>query len=141
MVNQTRLNEDFPRDSIALCVLAVRQQNVRCRELHGASQIILRTSDTWKIFPGEIITVQSHRQWRYAGHTYLTGTLLDQRLDAAALGLEPLALEEMGMVDFFDEPVNAVEDEENAERDAWFDRTMRAPFLGASSTTGHSSGA
>ena len=124
MVNQTRLNEDFPGDSIALCVLAVRQQNVRCRELDGTSQIIFRTSDTWKIFPGEIITVQGHRQWRYAGHTYLTGTRLDQRLDAAALGLEPLALEDMGMVDFIDEPANAEEDEEDGEREAWFGQAM-----------------
>jgi tetratricopeptide (TPR) repeat protein len=124
MVNQTGLSEDTPGDSIALCVLAVRQQNVRCRESHGTSQIILRTSDTWKIFPGEIITVQGHRQWRYAGHTYLTGTLLDQRLDATALGLEPLALKEMGLLDFFDEPANANEDDEDAERDARFGQTV-----------------
>ena len=49
--------------------------------------------------PGDIATVKPRKQWRYAGHPYLSGEIESTRLDAAALGLVPLRLENLGMWD------------------------------------------
>jgi tetratricopeptide (TPR) repeat protein len=42
--------------------------------------------------PGEIVTVRARKQWRYAGHPYLSGDVDRHRLDVGALGLGPLRL-------------------------------------------------
>jgi hypothetical protein len=47
----------------------------------------------WKVVPGDIATVHPRRQWRYAGHPYLSGDIAHVRLDVPALGLVPLRLE------------------------------------------------
>ncbi len=49
--------------------------------------------------PGEIATVRPRKQWRYAGHPYLSGDIVETRLEVAALGLEPLRLEHLGTWD------------------------------------------
>jgi hypothetical protein len=49
--------------------------------------------------PGEIVTVKPRKQWRYAGHPYLSGEIESTRLDVRALGLVPLGLEHMGIWD------------------------------------------
>ncbi len=46
---------------------------------------------------GEIVTVKSRKQWRFAGHPYLSGEIESSRLNVAALSLVPLRLEEIGM--------------------------------------------
>jgi hypothetical protein len=51
------------------------------------------------VVPGEIVTVKPRKQWRFAGHPYLSGEIESTRLDVAALGLVPLELEDMGMWD------------------------------------------
>ena len=40
--------------------------------------------------------VKSCKQWRYAGHPYLSGEIASTRLDVAVLGLMPLRLEDQG---------------------------------------------
>jgi len=40
--------------------------------------------------------VKPKKQWRYAGHPYLSGEILSVRIDAQALGLTSLRLEECG---------------------------------------------
>ena len=37
--------------------------------------------------PGEIVTVKPSKQWRFAGHSYISGEIESTRLDVAALGL------------------------------------------------------
>jgi tetratricopeptide (TPR) repeat protein len=45
------------------------------------------------------VTVRPNKQWRYAGHPYLSGAVDAARVDASALGLLPLALSECGLWD------------------------------------------
>jgi hypothetical protein len=45
------------------------------------------------------VTIKPRKQWRYAGHQYLSGEIESTRFDVAALGLVPLGLEEFGMRD------------------------------------------
>jgi len=55
-----------------------------------------RGSRLWEGVPGEIAVVKPNKQWNYAGHPYLSGAIKSTRLDAAALGLVPLRLEDRG---------------------------------------------
>jgi len=47
--------------------------------------------------PGEIAVVKPAKRWTYAGNPYLSGAIEATRLDAKALGLVPLGLEEVGI--------------------------------------------
>jgi hypothetical protein len=84
---------------VDLVALAVKERAARCRLLGSDRVITLRASRLSDLVPGEIVTVKPRKQWRYAGHPYLSGEIESTRLDAAALGLVPLRLENMGMWD------------------------------------------
>ncbi len=84
---------------VELVVLSVKERAARCRLLGSNRVITLRASRLWDVVPGEIITIKPLRQWRYAGHPYLSGEVKSTRLDVTALGLVPLRLEELGMWD------------------------------------------
>jgi len=83
-------------DSVELVVLSVKQQSARCRLLKSDLIVTVRTGRTWDMIPGEIITVRQGKRWNFAGHTYLSGKIDPARLEAAALGLVPLKLENVG---------------------------------------------
>jgi len=89
--------EDLDLDKpIELAVITAKEKAARCRLLGTAREITLRTADVWDMVPGEIVTVSARKQWRYAGHPYISGDVQGQRLDVAALGLVPLRLEDEG---------------------------------------------
>ena len=77
-----------------LVVLAPKERAARCRILGTEREITLRSGDVWKMVSGEIVTVRARKQWRYAGHPYLSGNVESHRLDVATLGLVPLRLED-----------------------------------------------
>jgi len=79
---------------VELVVLAPKERAARCRILGTERQITLRSGDVWNMVPGEIVTVRARKQWRYAGHPYLSGDVEGHRLDVAALGLVPLRLQD-----------------------------------------------
>jgi len=85
--------------SVELVTLAVKERAARCRLMGDDRVITLRASLHSYLAPGEIVTVKPLKQWRYAGHPYLSGEIESTRLDVAALGLEPLRLEKIGMWD------------------------------------------
>jgi tetratricopeptide (TPR) repeat protein len=78
---------------VELAVLAVKEGAARTRRLGSHESLTLRTSGLWKVVPGDIATIHPRRQWRYAGHPYLSGDITDVRLDVPALGLVPLRLD------------------------------------------------
>ena len=84
---------------VELVVLSVKERTARCHLLGSERVITLRASRLWDVVPGEIATIKPRKQWRYAGHPYLSGGIESTRLDVAALGLVPLRLEEFGMWD------------------------------------------
>lgn len=88
---------------VDLVVLDVMARSARCRLLESDRIITLRTGGLWEIVPGMIAGIMPRKQWRYAGHPYLSGTIQSSRIDAAALGLTPLKLENLGMWDPDDE--------------------------------------
>jgi len=84
---------------VELAVLSVKEQTVRCRLLGSERVITLRASLLWDVVPGAIVTVSPRKQWRYAGHPYLSGEIQSTRVDVKALDLVPLRLEDMGTWD------------------------------------------
>ncbi|MGD8345439.1 MAG: hypothetical protein PVI38_12950 [Desulfobacterales bacterium] len=84
---------------VELVALSVKERAARCHLLGSDRVITLRASRLWDVVPGEIVTIKPRKQWRYAGHQYLSGEIESTRFDVAALGLVPLGLEEFGMRD------------------------------------------
>jgi hypothetical protein len=82
-------------EPVELIVLACKSNALRCRLLGTAREVTLRTAVRDEV-PGEIITVMPTKQWTHARHAYLAGDVLSNRADVEALGLEPLAVHELG---------------------------------------------
>lgn len=92
-VNLENLALDRPID---LAVWAVKGQTARCRIPKTNQEMTLRASRLWGVVPGEIVTVQPSKAWSYAGHPYLSATILGKRLTIPELGLLPLELKPKG---------------------------------------------
>jgi hypothetical protein len=84
---------------VELIALSVKERVARCRFLGSDRGITLRASRLWEVVPGAIVTVKPRKQWRYAGHPYLSGEIQSTRIDVDTLNLAPLGLEDMGMWD------------------------------------------
>ena len=92
------LNEAIDlNEPLDLIVLAVTARAVRCR-LPGSERIVtLNNSRHREVVPGAVITVAADKQWVFKGHRYLSGQIVSDRIDAIALGLVPLRLEDQGL--------------------------------------------
>jgi hypothetical protein len=82
---------------VELVVLSVKQKAAHCRLLGGDQTFTFRAGRLWDLVPGEIAVVKPAKQWIYAGNPYLSGVIASTRLDAKALGLVPLGLEQVGI--------------------------------------------
>lgn len=81
---------------VDLVVLAVKERAARCRLLGSERVITLRAGSLHGVVPGQIATVEPRKQWQHAGHPYLSGKIASTRVDATALGLVPLTLNQCG---------------------------------------------
>ena len=81
-------------DLAVLSVLSATQQTARCRFLGNEQTVTLRTRRPW--VPGEIVSVKVRKKWMY-GDPYLSAEIKSDRIDAPALGLIPLRLEDRGV--------------------------------------------
>jgi tetratricopeptide (TPR) repeat protein len=99
------------KNQIELAVLAVRDSAANCKILKTNEKIILRLSSyqLFKIVSGEIATIDPKKQWEFGNNKYISGKLIDHRIDIPALGLIPLKLEKF---DYWD-PLEAFEEERN----------------------------
>ncbi|MBL8177735.1 MAG: tetratricopeptide repeat protein [Bryobacterales bacterium] len=97
----TRRNTSVPvpalEGPVELVVLSVKQKAARCRLLGAGQAFTFRAGRLWNLVPGEIAAVKPAKQWTYGGNPYLSGVIESTRLDAKALGLAPLGLEEVGI--------------------------------------------
>jgi hypothetical protein len=107
---------------VELVVMSLKERAARCRLLRTDRMITVRSGGLWSTVPGEIITLCPARYWRYAGHPYLSGEILDTRLDVAALDLVPLRLEPLGTWD----PAQEEWGENHDSLDEWARRVIAA---------------
>ena len=84
---------------VELIVLSIKERAAPCLLLGTNRAITLRATLLQNMVPGEIVTVNPRKQWRFAGHPYLSGEIESTRIDAGALGLVPLSLKETGVWD------------------------------------------
>ncbi|MGM0366482.1 MAG: hypothetical protein ACQEP5_08100 [Actinomycetota bacterium] len=103
------MNEIIGNKQEELVVLAVRDRAASCMIPKTGEKIILRLSSCqlFKIVPGEIATIDIKKQWEFGSNKYISGNLIDHRIDIPALELVPLRLEQF---DYWD-PREAFEEE------------------------------
>ncbi|HKN36650.1 MAG TPA: hypothetical protein VJX16_25690 [Terriglobales bacterium] len=94
--SEERVGSITLRNPVELIVLSVKQTTARCRLLRSNHVITIRSGRIWQLIPGEIVVVRPRKEWNYAGTTYLSGLIESTRIDASALGLVPLKLEDQG---------------------------------------------
>jgi len=78
------------RERVELVALAVKQTGIRCRVLATGEAVTLRPgSGIRSEAEAHILTVKPSKAWIYGNTVYLSGRVLDMRLDVPALGLAP----------------------------------------------------
>jgi hypothetical protein len=85
---------------IELAVLAVRDKALDCRVLgeEDGREVVVRVV-VKGVVPGEIVRVVPMRRWVYGGQESIEGEIKEARIEAGALGLEPLKLKTEGTWD------------------------------------------
>ena len=103
------MNKIMSNNQIELIVLAVRDGAASCKALKTGQKLILRLSSyqLFKIVPGEIATIDIKKQWEFGTNKYVSGKLVDHRIDIPSLDLVPLKLEQF---DYWD-PLEVLEEE------------------------------
>ena len=88
------------KDMVDLAVLSVKSLTARCRFLGNDRTVSLRSRRAW--VPGEIVRVKLRKEWT-SGDPHLSAEIKSDRIDAPALGLTPLRLEDRGLWNPIDE--------------------------------------
>ena len=88
-----------PQRDVEAIVLKVSERSTRVRILTEDVQVAVRTSDTWDVVPGHVVTLVVKKRWNWMGHAYASGTLEDPHIDIAKLGLTPLPLHDFELAD------------------------------------------
>jgi hypothetical protein len=83
--------------SLVLVVLSVKQKAACCRFLGATDTFTFQANSPSDLVPGEIVIVSHVKQWTSAGSAYVSGTIDSIHVDAKALGLTPLRLEELDL--------------------------------------------
>lgn len=86
--------------SVDLVAISVQPNHLRCRPLAGGALITVRPrggQGLRNVVPGEIFTLTEVSKRAEGRISLLVGTITHLRLDAAALGLNPLKLEDRGI--------------------------------------------
>jgi len=89
--------------NVDLIVLSVRGRAARCRRRGSDEVVMVREASLQDVVPGMILTISPRKQRLHGGLPCLTGDIRASRIDAEALALLPLALENVGLWDPLDE--------------------------------------
>lgn len=96
-------------NQMELIVLAVRENALTCRLMKTDEKVTLRLSSfsLYDIAPGEIVAIEPNKQWNFKNHNYISGKLINHRIDIFALKLTPLKIKKYDDWD----PLEMYEDE------------------------------
>jgi hypothetical protein len=86
---------------ITAIALSCSEQTIRLRQLNGTDVISLRTGGVvaHRVAPGQLVDIELSKQWTWSGTVYCVGRIERVWTDVAALGLDPLPLEDQGEYD------------------------------------------
>ncbi|MCA9185913.1 MAG: hypothetical protein KDA99_09850, partial [Planctomycetales bacterium] len=90
----------FPKRITAI-VLGCSDRSIRLRPLDGTDVISLRTGGltAYCVAPGQLVNVELSKRWTWSGFDHCAGRIERVWTDVAALGLDPLPLEDRGEYD------------------------------------------
>jgi hypothetical protein len=94
-------------EPIELLALAVKDLAIRCKVLTNGIPVTFKKV-RWEV-EGEILTVIPSKVWRFKSTNYMSGEVINQRIDVPALNLQPLKLEQIGVWD----PEQEIDPEKN----------------------------
>ena len=85
-------------ETVEACVTKVGSLHVRLRALGSRQELTYRSSGSGvlKLVPGVVVRVKPSRRWTHRGVPYITGDIVDTRVDIASLRLPALGLERLG---------------------------------------------
>lgn len=88
------LSESDPEDGsrVDAVVLKVGEQSARVRIFGEEGQVTFRTTRSWWLVPGLVITLVLRKRWTWRGDAYASGTFENPRIDVPRLELTPLPL-------------------------------------------------
>jgi tetratricopeptide (TPR) repeat protein len=89
----------YATEPLAAIVPKVNRQSARVRIIGESTAITLRGPGQYNMIPGQVASIVVTKRWKYREHEYATGAAGEKRIDVAALGLEPLPLEDLGVYD------------------------------------------
>lgn len=92
---------EVPREErVTAIVLKCGDVSMRVRIQGEEGSVTLRTSsyDAWRVAPGQLVEVKLKKRWTWRGDAYASGSIQRAWTDIPALGLEPLPLEDQGIV-------------------------------------------
>ncbi len=95
-------DEETPQiDRVIASVLKTNDRSLRVCILGEVATTTLRAScyDAWRVAPGQLIETTLTRRWSWRGDGYASGAVERAWTDVSRLGLEPLSLEDGGVVD------------------------------------------
>ena len=102
---------------VVLSVLSATQQTARCRFLGIERTVTLRTRRAW--VPGEIVGAKVRKKWTSVD-PHLSAEIKSERIDATALGLTSLRLEDRGIWN----PIEEYWGEEGEAIEGWAKRII-----------------
>jgi hypothetical protein len=105
------------KDMVELAVLSMKSLTARCRFLGSDRTVSLRSRRAWA--PGEIVRVKLRKDWT-SGDPHLSAEIKSDKIDAPALGLTPLRLEDCGVWN----PIDEYWGEEGAPIEGWAKRII-----------------
>ncbi|HLY74110.1 MAG TPA: cytoplasmic protein, partial [Planctomycetota bacterium] len=124
-VNPDKIDLSKP---VELAILATRASTAQCLLPGTSLAITLRSGDVYDVCPGDVAAVKARKVWTFYRHTYISGDVLERRLDLGAFGLTPLGLEDLGLWD----PKEHYWGEEGEPLEPWarpiYDRGPRPEF-------------
>lgn len=101
-------------NNINLITLNVKQRAIRCRYLDSGETVTLQTA-VRDVVPGMVITVEPNKVWTFRKYPYMSGKVVDSRIDIEALQIKQLQLKKLGLWD----PEEHYWGKENEPREAW----------------------
>lgn len=80
-------------------VLKVGRRSARVRLFGEDGEVTFRSKDVWQLVPGHVAELEVRKRWVHHGHAHASGGVRVVRIDVAALGLDPLPVEDWGRID------------------------------------------
>lgn len=101
VLSPTNNNLTETNESIEAVVLGVKKASILIQSLKTKEKSLLRTTSLcrYKLVPGYFVKISIEKTWTWKSIQFVTGEILDWKIDLLSLNLEPLKLDDWGLND------------------------------------------